>query len=61
MIKSDFALLDVKLGRRALADEFKKQPRLRIPVTITGFITGVSSRDDGESIEFTVDVENVAA
>jgi hypothetical protein len=65
-ITSDFAVLDVKQGRKKLSDHFKARPRLgecpadlRIPVTITGYIDGEHSHDDGVSIEFTVIVENV--
>lgn len=58
-IKSNFALLDVKAGRKALFARFKGNPQLRVPVTITGFITGSWSDDDGVSREFQVDVEAV--
>lgn len=64
---SDFAILDVKVGRKALARHFKGAPRcgpcperLRIPVTITGYIDGVWGGDDGVSQEFTVQVEKVS-
>ncbi len=61
---SDFALLDVKHGRKQLA---KIMPlgssRLpdsdQIPVTITGYITHQHGSDDGVSIEFGVDVQNI--
>ena len=66
-ITSDFAILDVKTGRKALAKHFEKRPgtghcpeELRIPVTITGFISGQNSRDDGVSIEFTIDVTSLS-
>ena len=63
-ISSDFAILDVKRGRKKLA---KKMPPgsdslpddQRIPVTIHGFISHRHSGDDGVSIEFGVDVEKV--
>lgn len=65
-ITSDFAVLDVKQGRRALAKHFAPvptlevcPPELRIPVTITGYIDRQHSRDDGISIEFAVCVEKV--
>ena len=63
-LKSDFAVLDVKRGRKELA---KMMPpgsnRLpddeRIPVVIRGFISHQHGNDDGESIEFGIDVTNV--
>jgi len=65
-IGSDFAILDVKKGRRALAKHFDPAPKLgpcppelRIPVTITGYVDRQHSRDDGTSIEFAVCVESV--
>lgn len=65
-ISSDFAILDVKNGRRALFEHFKPRPRLgpcpeelRIPVTITGYIGDVWSKDDGTSQEFEVQVDSV--
>lgn len=65
-IKSDFAILDVKAGRAALAKHFKDRPRLgecppklRIPVTITGYIDDIHGSDDGVSREFSVTVQSV--
>lgn len=65
-IKSNFAILDVKAGRGALNKRFEKRPRLgecppelRVPVTITGYIDGVHSGDDGVSREFSVVVQSV--
>jgi hypothetical protein len=58
-IQSTFCLLDVKRGRKKLAKffNFEAAPEgLRIPVTITGYVTGVWGNDDGESQEFTVEV-----
>lgn len=63
-IDSDFAILDVKKGRKKLA---KKMPQgagmlagdERIPITIHGYITHQTGSDDGVSIEFGVDVEKV--
>lgn len=55
-ISSDFALLDVKVGRAALAKRVRAGER--VPVTIRGYIDTVHSRDDGTSIEFALaDVE----
>lgn len=65
-ITSDFVLLDVKGGRKALTKHFKDRPRLglcpehlRIPVIITGYIDGPIGNDDGVSREFEVVVESV--
>lgn len=65
-IKSDFAILDVKAGRGPLNKHFKDRPRLgecppkmRVPVTITGYIDGVWGDDDGVSREFCVTVQSV--
>lgn len=62
-LKSDFAVLDVKAGRAALAKHFKDRPpfgecppALRIPVTIHGYLDGIHSNDDGVSREFSVTV-----
>ena len=66
-VTSDFAILDIKIGRSKLAKHFadrphfgKCPPTLRVPVTITGFIEGVHGSDDGVSQEFTVDVTKLA-
>ena len=65
-IQSTYALIDVKRGRKELAKHFSKRPRmgscpenLRIPVVITGYLDGQHGHDDGESIEFSMVVENV--
>lgn len=65
-IKSDFAILDVKSGRKTLEKHFKSRPGmgecpkpLRVPVTITGYIDDVWGHDDGVSQEFSVTVEAV--
>lgn len=65
-IKSDFALLDVKAGRAALNKHFAKRPtigecppKMRVPVTIHGYIDGVWGGDDGVSREFCVTVQSV--
>lgn len=55
-ISSDFALLDVKHGRVALARRINSGER--VPVTIRGYIDTVHGNDDGTSIEFALtDVE----
>jgi hypothetical protein len=65
-VTSDFALLDVKFGRKKLAKVFKGKPRIRprnssprIPVTITGYVIDRWGPDDGTSIEFQVDVQGL--
>jgi hypothetical protein len=65
-MKSDFAILDVKSGRKALEKHFRNRPRLgecpsamRVPITIKGYIDGVHSDDDGVSREFSIVVQSV--
>lgn len=62
-ISSDFAILDVKAGRKKLAKHFLDRPqlgpcpvKLRVPVTIKGYIDHQHGSDDGTSIEFSVTV-----
>lgn len=67
-LQSDFAILDVKRGRKAL-DRMVELNGLtgarrhdlpeRIPVVIHGWITGRHGSDDGVSQEFTVEVTKV--
>ena len=54
-IKSTFALLDVKSGRKALL-KLSPDHNTKIPVTIEGYIAGPWGHDDGESMEFNVEV-----
>ncbi|CCV12956.1 hypothetical protein [Mesorhizobium sp. STM 4661] len=58
-ISSGFALLDVKSGRDELNAHFATGPKTPIPVTITGFTTGIWSDDDGVSREFGIDVREL--
>jgi hypothetical protein len=62
-IKSDFALLDVKRGRRvlfkALGFTGRRKDTEPIPVTITGRIIGAWGKDDGTSQEFEIEVATV--
>jgi hypothetical protein len=65
-IKSDFAILDVKAGRKALAKHFESRPLIgpcpepmRVYVKIEGYIDAIWSGDDTVSQEFSVDVQNV--
>ena len=51
----DWAYLDVKKGRHAL-EKLVDGRGYSVPVTVTGMISGLSSGDDGTSIEFQVDV-----
>jgi hypothetical protein len=63
---SGLAILDVTVGRRALAKHFEPRPRsgqcpenLRIPIVIYGYLDDAVSPDDGVSREFSVVVERV--
>lgn len=63
-LKSDFALLDVKHGRRQLDKMIDKVGKghdlpAPVPVVIHGFITGRHGQDDGISQEFNVEVSKV--
>lgn len=63
-LKSDFALLDVRHGRRQLDKMITKGGKghdlpERIPVVIHGYITGRWGSDDGTSQEFEVQVTKV--
>lgn len=58
-IFSDFAILDVKHGRKTLDKLFKKNPKTRIPVIIRGYIESPWGSDDGISQEFNVIVYQV--
>ena len=65
-LSSEFALLDVKNGRKKLAKHFKQRPRLgecpetmRVPVIIHGYIDGIWGNDDGVSQEFEIVVQKL--
>lgn len=61
-LQSDFALLDVKKGRKALAKMMpngSKRTDAVIPVVIKGYISHRHGNDDGVSIEFGIDVTSV--
>jgi hypothetical protein len=63
-LQSDFALLDIRRGRKQLDKLIDKAGEghdfaTPIPVTIHGVITGRHGYDDGESQEFTVSVKSV--
>jgi len=53
-IKSNFALLDIEQGRKALVKHLAKHGPL--PVMIEAVITYPFGSDDGTSIEFNCDV-----
>ena len=56
-LQSDFTILDVKRGRQKLLKQVGGiDGEARIPVVITGYITGAWSHDDGTSQEFEVEV-----
>lgn len=64
-LRCDLAILDIKEGRRALNRHLAGRPSLgpcpeefRVPVALTGYIENVHSRDDGNSQEFSVHVDN---
>jgi hypothetical protein len=54
---SDFAILDVKRGRATMR-RFVEDRKL-VPVTITGYVDAVHSRDDGTSQEFSITVTDL--
>ena len=56
-IDCTFAILDVKKGRKDLEKRLKSGER--IYVLLLGTITVPHSRDDGESIEFQLEVEHL--
>jgi hypothetical protein len=63
---SGFATVDIKNGRKIIADRLKERPvfgicpiEMRTPVVITGYICHSTNDDDGESQEFAVTVENL--
>jgi hypothetical protein len=61
-LQSDFALLDVKRGRKALAKLMpngSNKTDYVIPVVIKGYISHRHGNDDGISIEFGVEVTSV--
>ena len=58
-ISSDFAILDVMRGRKALERLLTRDPDARIPVVIHGWLDSPHSNDDGTSIEFSVHVTSV--
>lgn len=58
-VASNFAILDVKIGRAALAKLIKARDG-HFHATIAGDIVDVHSHNDGVSIEFSVEVNEVA-
>ena len=57
-LQSDFAILDVKRGRVKLRERLRAGVET-IPITIVGRIDGTRGNDDGESQEFSVEVDYV--
>lgn len=57
-ITSDYAWIDVKRGR-AMLRNLVQDHGCSIPITLDGYITEDSSRDDGVSIEFQMDVKKI--
>ncbi|MDE4297172.1 hypothetical protein PXK56_18465 [Phaeobacter gallaeciensis] len=65
-IEAGMAVLDVTTGRQALAKHFESRPttgpcpeRLRVPVTITGYIDYAWGDDDGTSQGFVTTIEKI--
>jgi hypothetical protein len=59
-VTSDFAILDVKKGRKKLFKLFdKRPPQPGFPVVIRGRLDRVHGDDDGTSREFQVTVDSV--
>lgn len=63
---SSFATVDIKNGRKIIADRLYGRPVMgicpvgnRTPVVITGYISQANNDDDGVSQEFVVTVENL--
>lgn len=56
-VTSDFAILDIKRGRKGLLKKLEKGEKFT--VKIEGTIDEAWSGDDGTSIEFSVGVTNV--
>jgi hypothetical protein len=57
-LTSNFALLDVKQGRKTLRKVVGRHTH-KVPVTVQAFIVGEWSDDDGVSIEYELDVQSV--
>jgi len=61
----DFAVIDIKAGRGAVADHFDKLPdrvgpipdEFKLPFALRGHLNGINSDNDGESQEFTAHVD----
>lgn len=68
-ISSTFAILDVQKGRHKLYRHFSSggyripfercPENLRVPVIVTGYLSGIWGADDGKSREFEVHVDKV--
>ena len=65
-LSSNFVLIDIENGRKALAKHFAKRPfmgkcpeKLKVPVTITGYIDDVWGSNNGVSQKFSIEVETI--
>jgi hypothetical protein len=54
MTTTSFAVIDIKEGREAISKLVDGGGKVKIPITISGFIVSTISRDDGNSIEFEI-------
>ena len=59
MIKSDFALLDVKSGYRQLPKTYREKTSKPVDVVIHGTVTHRWGKHDGTSREYAVKVKSV--
>jgi len=57
LISSDFAIVDIKKGRNALAKYLRENARLSVVIHAT--LTEPYGNDDGVSIEFNADVTKI--
>jgi len=57
-LQSDFAILDIKKGRKSLLQACKRGESTK--VTITGFIEEPWGDDDGVSQEFTLSIRDIS-
>ena len=58
-LQSDFALIDIRRGRKKLLNHVKKGGKCY--VVVRGFIDSEHGNDDGTSREFNMEVEEIDA
>jgi len=66
-VVSDFAIIDIKSGRGAVADHFDKLPdrvgpipdEFKLPFVLQGHLNSINSANDGESQEFSAHVDYI--